>query len=449
MTATRSYRRWKWRKLPLSEMPGSPTPSAEEQLHNLVQQLRIAETNLQAFVAGQVDAVISPVSETPFLLSQAREALAESERRYRRLITRMAAILFELLPDGTISFVNDAACDITGYEREEMLGQKWWTLFFPGEKPAGTQDLQSRLEAGDVIGAEIELTTKNGATITLDLNTANLYNAQGGLERVIGLGIDVTARNRAQEALRLLDEQLLNQQRLLTHRFMTTLEEERRAISFELHDGLTQYVMSSFAFLDSYMDTMSETPNVAMPSELKMGMVCLQEAVVEARRLVNGLRALELDELGLVGALEQLLIDEQRHAHWKQADLIQQAPIPRFHTVLETAAYRIVQEALANTRKHAEATRVQVTFALTSDAQIPGTFLTLEVRDWGKGFVVADKRHHEDHVGLQSMAERVNLLKGKFEIESTPGEGTRISARFPIDYHMAPTAAIPPAPLSP
>jgi PAS domain S-box-containing protein len=420
----------------MSEPTGDGILSADEQLLILVQQLRSAEMNLQAFAADQVDAVISPASETPILLRHAREALAESEIRYRRLISRMSAVLFELLPDGTISFVNDAAACITGFPKEEMIGQNWWSLCFPGERSAETGELRNHLEVEDVIGFQVGLTGRSGGRITLELTTANRYDGSGRLRRIIGLGIDVTARNHAQEEVRRLDEQLLNQQRLLTHRFMTTLEEERRAISFELHDGLTQYVMSSFAFLDSYATVMGDTTNTPMPAELRLGMKCLHEAVVEARRLVNGLRALALDELGLVRSLEQLLLEEQERAGWQEAELIQEALIPRFDTVLETAAYRVAQEALTNIRKHAEATRVQVAFALEPEPDSEGSWLVVEVRDWGKGFTLTEKCRHYDHVGLQSMEERVNLLKGSFRIESSPGKGTRVCARFPVDAEI-------------
>jgi len=417
----------------MSEPTCNRSVSADAQLHLLVQQLRMAETNLQAFAHDQVDAVISPMSDTPILLRRAREALAESEVRYRRLLTRMSAVLFELRPDGTICFVNDAAVGITGYKKEEALGQNWWTLFFPGERGADTRDLRAQLAVDDVIGVQIELTAKNGALVTLELNTANRYDSRGRLERIIGLGGDLTAHKKAQEAVRRLNEQLLIQQRHLTHCIMTTQEEERRVISFELHDGLTQYIMSSFAFLDSYTATFTENEDTPWPSELEMGMKYLHEAVIEARRLVNGLRALALDELGLVGSLEQLLVEEQKRSQWEKAELIQDTPIPRFDNILETVAYRVVQEALTNIRKHADATRVQVTFTLETSPDSPERQLAVEVRDWGKGFTVTDKRRHHAHVGLHSMEERVNLLKGSFRIESRPGEGTCVYARFPID----------------
>ena len=255
-----------------------------------------------------------------------------------------------------------------------------------------------------------------------------------GPMRVVVAHENITQRRQAEEQVRRLGEQHLGQQRLLTQRFISTLEEERRAISFELHDGLTQYVMSSFAFFNSYSASLASDDN-SLPSDLKKGLKYLHEAVIEARRMVNGLRSLALDELGLVGALEQLLVEEQERARWQEAPLVVPAPIPRFDTALETAAYRVVQEALTNIRKHAEAKRVLVRLEVVSEGASSGMGkrLVVEVRDWGKGFTVEEKREDYDHVGLHSMEERVILLRGTILIESRPGEGTRVYAEFPIE----------------
>ena len=220
-------------------------------------------------------------------------------------------------------------------------------------------------------------------------------------------------------------------QRRLTHRFICTLEEEKRAISFELHDGLTQYVMSSFAFFESYAASL-KIPQTLLPSDLQKGLKYLQEAVIEARRMVNGMRSLALDELGLVGSLEQLLQEEQERAHWEEALLLAEGFIPRFDTVLETAAYRVVQEALTNVRKHAEAKRVTVRLRMIPPKPESPSCLQVEVQDWGRGFEAAENQEAFDHVGLHSMEERVNLMKGRILIESRPREGTRIWAEFPI-----------------
>lgn len=253
-----------------------------------------------------------------------------------------------------------------------------------------------------------------------------------GRVRVVVAHENITERKQAEEQVRQLGVQNLNQQRMLTHRIITTLEEERLAISFELHDGLTQYVMSSFAFFESYAAGVAPTTE-ALPEDLQKGLKYLQEAVIEARRMVNGLRALALDEQGLAAALDQLVHEERERACWQTAEMVIVTPIPRFDTVLETAAYRVVQEALTNIRKHARAQRVEVTLDIGRSETLDMRCLQVEVRDWGRGFTVGEKRKASNHVGLHSMEERVNLLRGAILIESEPGQGTRIFAEFPIE----------------
>lgn len=256
-----------------------------------------------------------------------------------------------------------------------------------------------------------------------------------GRVRVVVAHENVTQRKEAEEQVRKLNALHLRQQRQLTHRIITTLEEERLSISFELHDGLTQYVMSSFAFFDSYAASLGLTPE-NLPEDLQKGLKYLQEAVIEARRMVNGLRALALDEQGLVPAIEQLLTEDRERANWKEASLNVINPIPRFDTVLETAAYRVVQEALTNIRKHARTKRVEVTLQIAPSLTLGARCLQVEIRDWGRGFEVGEKRKSASHVGLHSMEERANLLRGTILIESQPGEGTRICAEFPIDHRL-------------
>jgi len=170
-----------------------------------------------------------------------------------------------------------------------------------------------------------------------------------------------------------------------------------------------------------------------LPIDLQKGLQYLHDAVIEARRMVNGLRSLALDELGLVGALEQLLNEEAERMLLEEAPLIVPVPIPRFEPMLETAAYRVVQEALSNIRKHAQTKRVAVTIRLISSVDREKSRLQIEVQDWGKGFTVSEKRETYSHVGIHSMAERVHLLQGTMQIESKLGEGTRIVAEFPVD----------------
>lgn len=196
-------------------IPGNTPPPADE-LASLIQRYIEIEGALQAAINGQIDAVVDPANAKPILLSQAQRALRDSEARYRRLLSRINALVFELEPDGTIRFVNDAAAALTGYPLQDVQGRNWWELLLVDGQRWQGDDLEARFRRGDVTNYELEVTGRNGATLTLELNSANHYGPDGRLELIVGLAIDISGRKQieemrrqhmeAQEALRLRDE---------------------------------------------------------------------------------------------------------------------------------------------------------------------------------------------------------------------------------------------------
>ncbi|HZO91086.1 MAG TPA: GAF domain-containing protein [Chthonomonadaceae bacterium] len=225
---------------------------------------------------------------------------------------------------------------------------------------------------------------------------------------------------------------MISRQRALVSGLIAAQEEERRAVAYDLHDGLTQFVMASHAHLEAFRRAYAAGNQAKAAREVEQGLQYLKEAVVESRRLVNGLRSLALDEMGLAGALEQLLAEEKQRAGWQSADLIHNIAGQRFDKTLETAVYRVAQEALTNTRKHAQAAAVRVLLLLQKEERPRAAQLVLEVRDWGCGFVPEEKIGENGRVGLQGMSERVSLMGGTYELHSAPDAGTTIRAVFPV-----------------
>lgn len=225
--------------------------------------------------------------------------------------------------------------------------------------------------------------------------------------------------------------QMIERQRALVRGLMFAQEEERRNVAYELHDGLTQYVMAAHAHLQSFRRAHESGAEDRARRELDNGLSYLKEAVVESRRLVNGLRSLALEDLGLAGAVEQLVNEEKARAEWTDARLIHNIAGQRFDRALETAAYRVVQEALTNARKHGETSRVQVLLLLDNETA-GGAELLVEARDWGRGFVPEEKVGQYAHFGLQGMIERIQLMGGRHELRSAPGQGTTLRAIFPV-----------------
>jgi signal transduction histidine kinase len=143
----------------------------------------------------------------------------------------------------------------------------------------------------------------------------------------------------------------------------------------------------------------------------------------DVRRLAVELRPSALDDFGLVPALERLR-DTVAEQSGVDVDIQSELRVERLPEEIETALYRIVQEALTNVVKHAAATRVTIRLAQKGNA------VSLLVQDDGGGFNLEDVR--EGGLGLTGMRERVSLLGGRLSVDSTEGAGTMLSAEVPV-----------------
>jgi signal transduction histidine kinase len=199
-------------------------------------------------------------------------------------------------------------------------------------------------------------------------------------------------------------------------------EEERQRFARELHDGLVPALASLSIRLHTVGKHLDREEH-RLAGELKELAEQAQASSRDIRRLIHDLRPVALDELGLVPALREHLAQCQRE-HGLASELAADVP-ERLPPAVETALFRIVQEAVNNVLRHAQAQHVRV--ALTRlDSQV-----RLDVTDDGQGFDLQLPRPGRK-IGLWSMRERVEQLGGKFEVSSVPGEGTTVSAVIPL-----------------
>lgn len=217
-------------------------------------------------------------------------------------------------------------------------------------------------------------------------------------------------------------ERKRDEARMLIDRLIEAQEEERKLVAYDLHDGLIQQLVGARFYLTNWRA--SSPPEMAgNESSFQRGCDALSEAIVEGRRIIEGLRPSALDDLGLQEALRDLAEHTAQAAGWELSLDLNPLPEEPEKTVGVTL-YRVAQEALNNARKHAGASHVSLSMA-------NGSGISLKVRDDGVGF---DLKHIEEHghgLGITTMSERVALLKGKYEIQSTPQEGTEVSLWVP------------------
>lgn len=212
--------------------------------------------------------------------------------------------------------------------------------------------------------------------------------------------------------------------RTLAEQLSQIQEEERRLIGLDLHDGLTQLLLSA----NMHLDTLAALVNgleVQAAAELQMGQARIREAIKEARWVVSELRPAALEDFGLVSGLRQYATELSELEAW-QLEFVGDLGRVKLNPAVETAIFRIAQEALTNARKYANPERVRVSL------HIDNHDLLLEVRDWGCGFDVNSLTDARRHFGLTGMQERTTLLDGNLKIESWPEKGTRIVARIPL-----------------
>lgn len=209
--------------------------------------------------------------------------------------------------------------------------------------------------------------------------------------------------------------------RALAKRVLTAQEDERRRIARDLHDEIGQSLTSVLIGLRTAEEALSFDEARARLGDLR-GIAA--GALDEVRRLARGLRPSVLDDLGLGPALERYAEDYAR-AHGLRAEVQVGTLNGRLPDEVETTLYRIAQEALTNTARHAQASRVRVSVLRGPDA------VTLTVTDDGRGFSSSGILAGQ-HLGLASMRERASLLNGSVCVESRAGAGTTVQVRLPL-----------------
>jgi two-component system sensor histidine kinase DegS len=199
-------------------------------------------------------------------------------------------------------------------------------------------------------------------------------------------------------------------------------EEERQRIARELHDGLVPVLASLNIRLHTVGKRLDREEH-PLAGEIRELAEQAQASSRDIRRLIHDLRPVALDELGLVPALREHLAHCGRE-HGLVCELTADVG-ERLPGSVETALFRIVQEAVNNVLQHAQAQRVSVTLVRKADR------VDLKVVDDGQGFDAHLPRSGR-HVGLWSMRERVEQLGGQFEVRSLPGQGTTLTAVVPL-----------------
>ncbi|MCA9907359.1 MAG: HAMP domain-containing protein [Anaerolineae bacterium] len=218
----------------------------------------------------------------------------------------------------------------------------------------------------------------------------------------------------------------LERQRRQEHRLIEQLinaqEEERKLIAYDLHDGLIQQMVGARLYLTNCRES-CPTDAFNVQNGIQRGCDALTEAIVEGRRIIEGLRPAVLDDLGLIAAIEEVANTHAQLAGWELHMQLQPLPNEPEKSVSVTL-FRILQEALNNALKHAHARTMNIHLH-------NGTGIGIRIHDDGDGFDPAAITNEGRGLGMKTMQERATLLGGICEIVSRPGQGTLINVWVP------------------
>jgi PAS domain S-box-containing protein len=333
------------------------------------------------------------------------------EGRYRMLFEHSALPMW-VVDVHTRRFlaVNEAAVRLYGHSREAFLAAT------PEGLRAPVDDfLQDG--AGAVIRAAFRHVKNGGEPLDIDA-VGHLVIWRGRPARLIVLS-DITETRRTQDALESSEVRL----RALSRRLLGVQEEERARLARDLHDDVGQALTA----LKIQLESLARGDGPASGRVLEC-VDTTRHTLERVRQLSLSLRPLQLDDLGLVAALRSYL-DRQASIggltpHFDAAAAPREVPAE-----VETACFRVAQEAITNVLRHARAANLWLRLSTA------GARLALSVRDDGSGFDLAAARRRSAagaSLGLVGMEERAALAGGSLELRSAPGQGTVLLATFAL-----------------
>jgi PAS domain S-box-containing protein len=346
---------------------------------------------------------------------QTRKALQESEEKYR-LVVDNATIGIVITQNGLLTFVSPQAERICGYSEKELTSMPFTDFVHPDDRAMVMEHHIQRLK-GDAIPETylFRIATRDGQTKWLE-NKGVLISWENRPATLNFLS-DVTERRQSEDLVNNLSQMLIQAQ-----------ERERQMISYELHDRVAQNLSTLKIGCDMLFNGKPDTSPELIEKTAKFSKI-IEQTITTVRDLAYDLRPPGLDDMGIDKAIEIYCEEFSEHSRLKVD--FQSAGLHTFDLGYNTKInlYRLVQEGLNNIRKHADALQAAVMLIGAS----PNIILRIE--DDGKGFDVQARElalDGEKRMGLRSMRERVNLLKGQMTVQSSPMKGTKIFIKLPI-----------------
>ncbi len=362
---------------------------------------------------------------------QAELALQESEKTYRVLFENASDAIFLVNREAAILKANQKAANLLEYTQQELEGMTLKDILSPEEYLKAINMIEAVLTGKIPPTFDRNLYRKSGEIVTVEINLAVVRDGKDKPKFIQSIVRDITERKKAeQEQVRLVQKirRSRGQMRALAARLQDVREVEQRQIASELHDRVGQNLTGLSLNLQIVQNQLSKNIPTSVQSRLNDSLKLVEETTRQVRDVMADLNPPLLDEYGLLSALRWCAgIFFQRTGI--DVQVIGEDIDPRLPQKVEIVLFRIVQEALTNVIKHAQANRVHVIVKSFNNC------IRLKIKDDGLGFdpSILNSASQEPHWGILTMQERAASVGGSLTIQSAPGKGTSVSIKIKKD----------------
>jgi PAS domain S-box-containing protein len=398
------------------------------ELHRKTHQLERLNRELEQRVSERTE----ELDQRAAALQQLNTELVQRNQELDAILQTAPDIIFSRREDGARDYISDRFYEYTGAAAGSAGGFGWLDYVHPDDRGQSMQEWNRCVRSGADYESEYRLRDSNGNYRWFRARAVPLRDRTGKPVRWYGTCSDIHDRKRLEESIRdtaLELEKKIDDRtfalRQLSSRLMRIQDEERRRVARELHDGLGQNLAAAKMRLDTLLHLDSGHGN---DEEVKETIEIIDRAIQQVRSVSHLLHPPLLDEVGLLSALQWYLDGLTKRSNIETSLSVSPGELPRLTPELETAVFRIVQEALTNVYRHSGASHAHVTLCWQN------SHVTVTVEDDGKGVEerTAQLQPGGVGVGIGGMRQRAKEFGGELRMVNT-NPGTRVEVVIPCD----------------
>jgi PAS domain S-box-containing protein len=397
------------------------------ELHRKAKQLESLNRELEQRVAERTD----ELERRAEALQQLNGELARKHQELDAIIRTAPDIIFSRQADGSRDYISDWFYEYTGAAMGSGKGFGWLDFVHPEDTERSMAQWMHCVQSGENYESEYRIRGRNGEYRWFRARAVPIRDFEGQIVKWYGTCSDIhdsklleqSIRENASELERLVDDRTAALRRL-SGRLLTMQDDERRRIARELHDGLGQELAAAKMMMDGIREKNSVQANRRAAKEASE---TIDRAIQQVRSLSHLLHPPLLDEVGLLSAVRWYLDGLTKRSGIVTALDVQPPTFPRLGAELETAIFRIIQEALTNVYRHSGAQKAWVTLMQGDDR------VAVRIRDDGKGIEspVAELRPGSIGIGIGGMSQRAKEFGGELRLTNTvPGTLVEVAVPF-------------------